>query len=123
MFAASPAHRRRIGMNQVGRQDTPLRWQRALGRAMLANLSYMELVSGDGAWAVSSSTDCERGYIATTRTCTCEAGRAGDPVCAHRALVRALTGVMPVDVEPSPADCLWCAGIGSVQNELHQRYD
>jgi len=88
-------------MNQTmtrTRQATPERWARALQRAMAANLAYMELIGGDGSWAISSTRDNERGYITTTDTCTCEAGRAGDEVCCHRALVRALTGMMP---EPS----------------------
>src|SRR5215208_7689458 len=93
------------------RVDSPERWQKALERAMEANLAYIELIAGDGAWAVSSRQDCERGYIATTRTCTCEAGRSGDPVCCHRALVRALTGVMPVD---APSDCPKCSGCGVI---------
>ncbi len=80
-------------------------------RAITANLSYMELVGGDGAFAVSSTKDDERGYIATAGSCTCEAGRGGDPVCCHRALVRVLTGAMPLDAE-TPADCPDCCGCG-----------
>jgi hypothetical protein len=103
------------------RVESPERWQKALERAMEANLAYIELIGGDGAWAVSSRQDCERGYIATTRTCTCEAGRGGDPVCCHRALVRALTGTMVVEAET--AECLWCCGTGQVPNDYHERYD
>jgi hypothetical protein len=68
------------------RQETPERWQKALSRAISHNL-------------------------ATTGSCTCPAGRGGDPVCCHRALVRALTGTMPVD---TPADCPACCGCGVV---------
>ena len=91
------------------RVDSPDRWQKALNRALAHNLTYLELLGGDGAWAVSSTRDDEQGYIATVATCTCPAGRGGDPVCCHRALVRALTGVMPVD---APADCPNCCGCG-----------
>ncbi len=77
------------------RHATPARWQAALQRAMVANLAYMELTGSDGAWAVSSTRDDERGYLATTYTCTCQAALSGDEVCLPRALVRALTGPMP----------------------------
>lgn len=77
------------------RHATPARWQAALQRAMVANLAYMELTGTDGAWAISSTRDDERGYLATTHTCTCQAALSGDEVCLHRALVRALTGTMP----------------------------
>jgi hypothetical protein len=93
---------------QVVRQDTPERWQKALSRAISHNLGYMELIGGDGAFAVSSTKGEESGYIATTRTCTCQAGRGGDPVCCHRALVRALTGAMPVDAPDECGDCCGC---------------
>jgi hypothetical protein len=90
------------------RVDSPERWQKALSRALLANLSYIELIGGDGAFAVSSTGDEEAGYIATVGSCTCPAGRGGDPVCCHRALVRVLTGVMPVDAPDECGDCCGC---------------
>src|SRR3954449_4087875 len=95
-----------MGTTIMQRVESPERWDKALQRAMDANLIYIELIAGDGAWAVSSQRDCERGYIATTVTCTCEAGRSGDPVCAHRALVRVLVGAypLPADAEPAPVD-------------------
>lgn len=77
------------------RQATPARWQAALQRAMAANCAYMQLEGAGGAWAISSTQDDERGYLATTHTCTCQAALSGDEVCLHRALVRALTGTMP----------------------------
>lgn len=99
------------------RTDSPERWQKAFERAMAANLAYIELIGGDGAWAVSSSSDPERGYIATTDTCTCAAGRGGDPCCLHRALVRVLTGTMPVDPAPElvVVPCQECGGRGHVE--------
>jgi hypothetical protein len=84
------------------RIETPERWAAALERAAAANLAYMELIGGDGAWAVSSTKDPERGYVATAGACTCEAGRAGDPVCLHRALVRRLVGLMDDRPDPTP---------------------
>jgi hypothetical protein len=93
---------------QVVRQETPERWQKALSRAISHNLGYMELIGGDGAFAVSSTRDEEAGYIATAGSCTCPAGRGGDPVCCHRALVRALTGAMPVDAPNECGDCCGC---------------
>ena len=112
-----------MGTTVMGqRVESPERWQRALQRAMDANLIYIELIGGDGAWAVSSQRDCELGYVATTGTCTCEAGRSGDPVCCHRALVRVLVGMLPLDPEPTSAlippalsdvvDCPDCHGCG-----------
>jgi hypothetical protein len=96
---------------QIVRQETPERWQKALSRAISHNLAYMELIGGDGAFAIASTRDEEAGYIATVGSCTCPAGRGGDPVCCHRALVRALTGVMPVD---APVNCPSCNGGGVV---------
>lgn len=90
------------------RTESPERWAKALSRAIAANLAYIELVGGDGAWAVSSQRDSERGYVATTHTCTCEAGRSGDPVCCHRALVRVLTGYGEPALEPAPQKCPSC---------------
>jgi hypothetical protein len=102
------------------RVESPERWASALQRAMDANLIYIELIAGDGAWAVSSQCDCERGYIATTHTCTCEAGRSGDPVCCHRALARALVGVMSVEEEtPETPPCRVCHGDGTSFSEWY----
>jgi hypothetical protein len=94
---------------QVVRVETPARWQLALSRAIRANLSYMELIGGDGAWAVSSTRDEEQGYVVTLDTCTCAAGRGGDPICCHRALVRALTGLLPLDPPPATIACGHCS--------------
>src|SRR4051794_36672949 len=103
------------------RVDSPERWEKALQRAMDANLAYMELIAGDGAWAVSSQRDTERGYIATTQTCTCEPGRSGDPICAHRALVRVLVGMFPLpeleDAATSAEPCRYCRGRGKIWSE------
>jgi hypothetical protein len=97
----------------VVRAETLQRWRLALSWALAANVSYMELIGGDGAWAISSARDGERGYITTTGTRTCEAGKADDPVCLHRALVRVLTGMMPVYMEPAAAvRCPVCWGKG-----------
>lgn len=108
---------------QVVRTETPERWQKALSRAISHNLAYMELIGGDGAFAVASTKDDEQGYIATIGSCTCPAGRGGDPVCCHRALVRALTGMMPVDTESQAVECVWCRGCGKVENTVELRYD
>ena len=92
------------------RGESWARWQAALDRAIAANLSYIELMDGDGAWAVGSSQDSERGYLVTSHTCTCAAGRGGDPICKHRALVRALVGLLPLDGVACPS----CNGGGAV---------
>ena len=117
----------------VARTESASRWQRALDRALTANLAYIEILGGDGTYAVSSQRDCERGYIATTHACGCAAGQDGDPVCAHRALVRALTGQLPLDPEPATSgvqsldsagtiDCADCKGCGiHYDRELEKR--
>lgn len=94
------------------RVGTSERWASALERVAIANPIYMELIGGDGAFAVSSSADCEQGYVATVDTCTCQAGRNGDPVCLHRALVRALVGQLPVGPAPQTEACRDCCGCG-----------
>jgi len=101
-------------MDQAARhQATPERWRAALGRAVEANLIYLELIGGDGAFAVSSSRDPEAGYIATTGSCTCPSGRSGAVICLHRALVRCLVGELPVEPEPEPQVCPNCLGSGA----------
>lgn len=37
---------------------------------------------------LSTSTDGQRRYYTTARTCSCQAGRMGAPVCRHRSAVR-----------------------------------
>jgi len=98
--------------------DTPARWVAALERAVAANLAYMQLAGGDGAWAVASTRDPETGYVATTDTCTCPAGRAGDPCCCHRALVRALLGLLPPPA--AGAVCATCLGTGHVEEQREE---
>jgi hypothetical protein len=97
------------------REESPARWAKALSRALDHNLLYMELRGTDGYWAVSSSADDETGYLVTPTACGCPAARGGDPVCSHRALIRCLVGMLPLDPEPAPAMCPSCGGAGRVE--------
>ena len=71
------------------RQDTPERWANALKRAQDANVKVFEL--GRGRYAVTSAHDANKAYEVTVipERCTCPAAMGGDPVCLHRAAVRA----------------------------------
>lgn len=81
----------------LNRQDTPERWEAALQRAKQANVKVYEL--GRGRYAVTSAHVAEKAYEVTVipERCTCPAAMAGDPVCVHRAAVRA-----HLNPEPEP---------------------
>jgi hypothetical protein len=78
-------------------QDTPERWEAALARAKQAGVKVYEL--GRGRFAVTSAHDLSKAYEVTAipERCTCPAAQAGDPVCVHRAALRA-----HLNPEPEP---------------------
>lgn len=80
-------------------QNTPDRWRRALERARSAQVKVFRLDSNR--FAVTSAHDPGRAYEVTRRPegCTCPAAQAGDPVCLHRAAVRAA-----LDPDPEPPE-------------------
>ena len=94
------------------------RWQSALARAIDSGLEVF-IVSGTGARMVTSSTSLDTLYSCDGRSCSCAAALAGDPVCQHRAAVRACLGwlTLPDDAPAvaetaSGASCFWCSGSG-----------
>ena len=87
----------------IHRPDTPARWHAAARRARDKRVSVRQVV-GTGQWVASSTTDPTVAYGVTPHDCECAAGRAADPVCLHRALLRVLLGMLtlPPDPEPEP---------------------
>ena len=77
----------------VRRADTPERWGKALERAHVAGVQVRQL-AGSGQWIVTSASEPDAAYETDGTTCTCAAAMLGnDPVCLHRAALRAhLTG-------------------------------
>lgn len=64
---------------------------RALRRAIANNLIALELP--DGAHAIQSATDPDRGYVVDRYgSCNCKAAESGNPFCQHSALALALRG-------------------------------
>lgn len=65
------------------------RWARTLERAQESGIHALRLPMPD-MYAVSSSKNDGTAYLTDRVTCTCLAGQHRDPVCMHRALVRAI---------------------------------
>lgn len=75
------------------------RWQSALDRAINEAVDILvEPVSGE----VFSESTSKPGtlYVVTRETCTCAAGRNGQP-CKHRAAFLAQLGELPLEPEPA----------------------
>src|SRR5215207_3502371 len=84
------------------RQATPERWQRALQRALFANVEAKQL-AGSGEWIVSSASRPGIAYCTDGVSCDCEAAMlGGDPVCLYRAAYWYAQGVLELDPEPEP---------------------
>jgi hypothetical protein len=66
--------------------------------------------AGSDLWAVESQSRPGTVFLvnADATGCACEAGQGGDPVCAHRALVRFVTGTLALPTETCPT----CQGEG-----------
>ena len=99
------------------RVATPQRWQAALKRALGGNVQVRQL-NTSGAWVATSSTDPALAYTlevvaGVARSCTCEAGQHGDPICCHRAMYYHRAGMLDVEEGPCPA----CAGEGAGAKE------
>lgn len=104
------------------RQANPERWQAALGRAIAAGVQVRQL-AGSGAWIATSATDPTKAYelevvAGVARSCTCQAGEFGDPVCCHRARYYADAGLLDPEpstpAAPAAAPCRGCFGDGYV---------
>ncbi len=88
------------------RVATPERWAAALARARANRLTLFVLGGDARFWAVSSSSKPGVAYTVSVVpgqpvNCICEAGRAGDPVCQHKAAVLDRLGMLPRP--PAPA--------------------
>src|SRR5688500_15753817 len=83
------------------RQPTPERWQKAAQRAIAERVQVRQ-INSTGMWVASSGTDSTMAYIlevitGVARSCTCQAGEFGDPVCKHRARLYLDTGLLRVE--------------------------
>lgn len=82
------------------RRSTPERWARALERARLAQVR-IHRTEDEGTYAVTSASRPGIEYWSDGTYCTCDAAGNGDPVCLHRAAVRAALSLM-IDPQPEP---------------------
>jgi hypothetical protein len=84
---------------------------KALDRAIAADLVPVGR-RGAGLLLVPSATRPGLVYATDGVVCGCESHAAGDPVCLHRALVRAARGMAPFAPDDAPALCAVCRGAG-----------
>lgn len=70
----------------TARLDTPARWIAALDRAHAKGVKLFRDDAGD---YFALSTNGSTLYSVTAFTCSCKAGLGSDPVCLHRAALRA----------------------------------
>src|SRR5690349_155867 len=111
LVLVTPPQQRRVAMSTafahpaqapvvLRHADTPERWAAALKRAQDAGVKVYEL--GHGRYAVTSAHDPSKAYEVTVipERCTCPAAQVGDPVCVHRAALRA-----NLHPEPPHAPC------------------
>ncbi len=95
-------------------------WDKALRRAIAANLTVLDL--GNGSYAISSESDQDRGYVVNEHfSCTCAAAQNGNPYCKHAALAMALSGILDwpdftadAPAAPVEVECSKCRGNGSL---------
>lgn len=83
------------------RLATATRWDAALARAIARGIA-LRYEAMTGMAVVESATDATLCYVTDGRTCTCQAGANGDPVCLHRALYWRDRGLLDPE-PPSPA--------------------
>jgi hypothetical protein len=91
----------------ISRPNSAARWQTALKRARQEGVAVRQLTAS-GAWIATSANDSHTAYEVSVHRCTCKAAEFGyDPVCKHRAALRAHLGIpLVLDVaprEPEPA--------------------
>jgi hypothetical protein len=88
-------------ISQISRPNTVDRWTAALKRARQEGVTVRQL-SASGAWIATSATDPHTAYEVSIHRCTCKAAEFGfDPVCKHRAALRAHLDVpLALDVAP-----------------------
>lgn len=82
--------------------SSPARWQKALKRALEQGVDVRQLATS-GVWVATSGTDSTAAYVVTESDCECRAAQEGDRVCKHRALLRHVLGLLPLDPDPTPA--------------------
>lgn len=68
------------------RAATPARWKSALARGFATGIVPRRFGSS-GWFLVPSATRKGVSYLTDGRQCSCEAAKAGDPCCWHRAVV------------------------------------
>lgn len=84
------------------------RWRRALNRALAADLAVIRLA--DSRACVSSATTPGAGYLTDGIRCECQAARAGDPICCHRAAYWHYVGRLKSDAQLiADAEAAMCA--------------
>jgi hypothetical protein len=113
MVQAAPVSRVRV--------ESLARWQQALDRA-LANGVEVFRISGTGEMVATSASKLDTVYRVDSRHCECDAAKAGDPVCMHRAAARFILGML-VEAPRRPISCLWCRGSGFQENVREQRIE
>lgn len=85
------------------RIESPERWAKALQRAIAHGIDILDIAGDPGHFAVESQSRPGVVHLvdAAGRGCTCEAATTGDPVCAHRAIVRFVAGLLTMPVAPA----------------------
>jgi len=85
----------------LSRPNTVARWRAALDRARREGVAVRQLTAS-GAWIATSAADPHVAYEVSVHRCTCKAAEFGyDPVCKHRAALRAHLG-LPVALGIDP---------------------
>lgn len=82
---------------------------RSIARVYDADIRLVPIDGRPGAF-LSTSTDGRRRYHTTDRTCSCQAGLMGAPICRHRTAVQLRLGLIDEPAFPfieSPAYRLW----------------
>ena len=82
------------------RVESPERWAKALQRAIEHGIDVLDIAGDPAHFAVESQSRPGVVHLvdAAGRVCTCEAAVTGDPVCAHRAIVRFAAGLLAMPV-------------------------
>jgi hypothetical protein len=90
-------------ISQFSRPNTVDRWTAALKRARQEGVTVRQLTAS-GAWIATSASDPYTAYEVSVHRCTCKAAEFGfDPVCKHRAALRAHLDV-PLALDVIPLD-------------------
>ena len=88
-------------LHRAVRIATTTRWDAALARAVARRIA-LRYEALTGMAVVESGSDAKLCYVTDGRTCTCQAGANGDPVCLHRALYWHDRGMLDPE-PPTPA--------------------